>query len=63
MRDAKRDAKREIENARNTIPFVDEDSRLGFEPSMEYMCDREHIEWKIALTEEMIANELPKYFE
>ena len=56
-------AKREIENAKNTIPFVEEDSRLGYEPSMEYMCDREHIEWKIALAEEMIKNELPKYYE
>ena len=37
----------EIENARATIPLVEKDSRLGWEPSMEYVTDREHIEWKI----------------
>jgi len=43
---------REIENARNTIPYVEFDSRLGFEPSMEYMTDRAHLEWKIGVVEE-----------
>lgn len=37
----------EIENAKSALPLVDRDSRLGFEPSMEYMCDRAHLEWKI----------------
>ena len=41
----------EIQNARNTIPLVDFDSRLGYEPSMEYMCDRAHLEWKIRETQ------------
>lgn len=49
---------REIENARNTIPLVEYDSRLGYEPSMEYMCDREHLEWKIRLTERAVNEEL-----
>lgn len=40
----------EIENAKATIPLVEFDSRLGYEPSMEYMCDREHLEWKIDMT-------------
>jgi len=44
----------EIENANNTIPLVEFDSRLGYEPSMEYMCDREHIEWKIKMTEQSL---------
>ena len=52
----------EIENARNTIALVEFDSRVGFEPSMEYMCDREHLEIKIAQCEKVINNELPKYF-
>lgn len=56
-------AKEELLNAKNTIPLVEFDSRLGYEPSMEYMCDREHLEIKIALCEDVIANELPKYFE
>jgi len=44
-------ASRELENARQTIPLVEYDSRLGYEPSMEYMCDRAHLEWKIQVTE------------
>ena len=31
----------------DTIPVVDSDSRLGWEPSMEYMCDPWHLEWKV----------------
>ena len=37
----------EIENAKATIPLVEKDSRLGWEPSMEYVTDKEHLEWKI----------------
>lgn len=48
----------EIENAKSTIPLVEFDSRLGWEPSMEYMCDREHIEWKIATTLEVLETEI-----
>ena len=40
-------AKEEIENAKNTIPLVEYDSSLGYEPSMDYVADREHLEWKI----------------
>ena len=40
-------AANEIENARDTIPVVEFDSRLGWEPSMEYVCDKWHLEWKI----------------
>ena len=36
----------EIANALETIPAVETDSRIGWEPSMEYVCDRWHIEWK-----------------
>lgn len=52
MRDIGR---REIANARAVIPCVEYDSRLGFEPSMEYMCDRAHIEWKLGVTRQAIA--------
>lgn len=34
-------------NAESAIPLVEADSRLGWEPSMEYVCDRWHIEWKL----------------
>ncbi len=37
----------EIRNAEDTIPCVEADSRLGWEASMEYVCDRWHLEWKI----------------
>ncbi len=48
----------EIENAKSTIPLVEFDSRLGWEPTMEYMCDSEHIEWKIATTYDVLQNEI-----
>ena len=41
----------EIENARSALALVDVDSRLGWEPSMEYVGDRWHIEWKIRQVE------------
>ncbi len=49
----------ERENARDTIPLVDFDSRLGYEPSMEYMCDKAHIEWKLELLDSVIQKEIP----
>ena len=48
-------ARDEIANAKAAIPDVQADSRLGWEPSMEYMCDQEHLEWKIALLEKTLA--------
>ena len=51
--------KREIENAVDTIPLVEFDSRLGYEPSMEYMTDRAHIEWKIDELHRVISEEIP----
>ncbi|MFA6930598.1 MAG: hypothetical protein WCT05_09735 [Lentisphaeria bacterium] len=37
----------EMANVRDTIPVVESDSRLGWEPSMEYVCDAWHLNWKI----------------
>ena len=54
-------AKRDIANAEDTIKYVDFDSRLGYEPTMEYMCDREHLEWKINLNKGVAEEELPTY--
>ena len=48
-------AERECENARSTIPAVEYDSRLGYEPSMEYMCDKEHLLWKIDCTRKALC--------
>ncbi len=50
--------KREIINAGSTIKLVQTDSRLGFEPSMEYMCDSEHLQWKLDLTCYAVDHEL-----
>ena len=48
----------ERKNAEDTIPLVDADSALGFEPSMLYMCDRWHLEWKIRHTDYVLGTEL-----
>ncbi len=37
----------EMENAKDTIPAVETDSRIGWEPTMRYVTDRWHLEWKI----------------
>lgn len=54
-------AKHEIQNAENTIPVVKADSRLGWEPSMEYVTDEWHLEWKIKQVKNVIENEIPVY--
>ena len=51
-------AKAEIQNAKNTIPLVEANSRLGYEKEYGYSCDKEHLEWKIRLAERMIEEEL-----
>ncbi|MBE6695675.1 MAG: hypothetical protein E7587_04400 [Ruminococcaceae bacterium] len=56
-------ARREMQNALDTIPLVEFDSRLGFEPSMEYMCDRAHIEWKLGLLQKVIDEEIPALYD
>lgn len=49
----------EVANAAAAIPLVEADSRLGWEPSMEYMTDRAHLEWKIAQLRRVLDEELP----
>ncbi|MBQ7207363.1 MAG: hypothetical protein IJS01_06150 [Lentisphaeria bacterium] len=44
-------AREEIANARDTIACTETDSRLGWEPSMEYVCDPWHLNWKIRQVE------------
>ena len=53
----------EMENAKATISLVEFDSRLGYEPSMEYMCDAAHIEWKLALLRDVIEKEIPSLYK
>lgn len=38
---------KERRNAESAIPLVKRDSRLGWEPSMDYVADAEHIRWKL----------------
>ncbi len=51
-------AKEEIKNAESAIPLVQHNSRLGWEPSMEYLGDEEQIRWKISQVQGMIDHEL-----
>lgn len=48
----------EIENAKNTIPLVEANSRLGYEKEYGYSCCKMQLEWKIAMAEKTIAEEL-----
>jgi hypothetical protein len=54
-------AEEELRNAAATLPLVDADSRLGWEPSMEYMTDRPHIEWKLAQVRQVLEEAIPEY--
>lgn len=53
-------AHKEIANAKEAIPLVKANSRLGWEPSMEYLGDEEHIRWKIRQVEYVLELELGK---
>ena len=46
---------REAENVRNTIPVVEVDSALGWEPIMLYVCRRPQLEWKLRQIEQARA--------
>lgn len=46
-------AKDEYANAKKALEFVAKDSRLGWEPSMEYTGGAEQIRWKLALMEKL----------
>ena len=53
----------EIANAEDTIPLAEADSRLGWEPSMEYIADAAHLRWKIRQTRQVIEEEIPRYIQ
>ncbi len=40
-------AQEEIANVKDTFDAVETDSRIGWEPSMEYVCDPWHLDWKL----------------
>ena len=53
----------ERRNVLETIPLVEADSCLGWEPSMEYCGDREHLEWKLEKLDRLLKYVLPHYRE
>lgn len=54
-------ALREIANAEAAIPLVEADSRLGWEPSMEYMTDAARLRWKIDQVRSVLDHEFADY--
>lgn len=53
--------KAERKNAEDTIPLVRMDSRLGWEPSMEYTTDEECLMWKLRQVDHELEFTLPMY--
>lgn len=51
--------KQEMENAESAIPLVEADSRLGWEPSMLYIGDSWHIDWKLRHAKYVLEMEIP----
>ena len=51
----------EIKTVEATIPLVEADSRLGWEPRMGYLADRWHLEWKIRQVRHVIENDIGEY--
>jgi len=56
-------AEAEIRNAENTIPLVEVDSRLGWEPCMDYTTSPAHLQWKIEQVKRVVSFEIPSYRE
>ena len=53
--------KSEKENVNRAIPIVQTDSRLGWDPRMEYVCDPARLEWKLRLLDYVETAELDKF--
>ena len=51
-------ARCEIRNAQETIELVENDSRLGWEPTMGYIADKSRLLWKIKQLENVLQNEI-----
>jgi len=51
--------KQEVENAKSAIAYVEADSRLGWEPSMLYIGDAWHIDWKLRHSKYVLEKEIP----
>ncbi len=53
--------KKELQNAKDTIPLVKKDSRLGWEPSMDYVGGEEALDWKIHQVEYELKIVMERY--
>ena len=51
----------EKDNVLDTIPMVRADSRLGWEPSMEYQADEECLKWKLRQLDYELDFTIPKF--
>lgn len=51
----------EKDNVLATIPLVREDSSLGYEPSMDYVCDPPHLEWKLRQLHAVLTMDIANY--
>ena len=51
----------EKENVLDTLPLVQADSRLGWEPSMEYTTDEKGLQWKLRQLDYELHTKLPMY--
>ncbi|OQA74596.1 MAG: hypothetical protein BWY31_04759 [Lentisphaerae bacterium ADurb.Bin242] len=51
----------ERRNAADAIPPVRRDSRLGWEPSQDYICDEDHLHWKIRQLDNLRDHTLKAY--
>ena len=51
----------EKENVLDTLPLVQADSRLGWEPSMEYTTDEKGLRWKLRQLDYELTVKLPTY--
>ena len=51
----------ELQNVKDSLPLVDEDSSLGYEPSMDYAAGRAQLEWKIRQLSSVLEIDIPNY--
>ena len=53
--------RREQQNVRAAIPLAEADSALGYEPSMDYVSDPAHLEWKLRQLDSVLEQDIRKY--
>ena len=51
----------ETQNVKATIPLTEADSRLGWEPSMDYVGGTWHLNWKLYVLNNLKENVIPAY--